>query len=206
MQLLNDAWELLRQLQISMVLWFFLICLEYCAYSEGSGNGIEKIKVDGDLDLQGCANKCFQMRLDGNEAINGVTYENTTCYCEVSQTLAFYSKEETNCQFKTDKKAVAMKGERCIYLLSHIQRTPNEWDWISLTSAKWLGIKKLIIVFFDISNIMRQSKDAEMKCINHNNFLSIQLQILESLTQNLAFQANISGKLFIIFFCFFSIL
>ena len=96
----------------------FSIFLEYCAYNEGSGNGIEKMKVDGELDLQQCANKCFKMRMNGKKDINGATLDGTTCYCEVSQTRTWYSKEKTNCQFKTYIKPI--KGNFGVYLLLYM--------------------------------------------------------------------------------------
>ena len=91
----------------------------YCAYNEGSGNGLEKIKVKGDFDVQSCANKCFQMRLDGNGTINGATLDQKTCYCEFNQTHSWYSRLKKNCQFKTNRKP--MDGEYFIHFLSHTQ-------------------------------------------------------------------------------------
>ena len=89
----------------------------YCAYNEGSGNGVNKIKVIGDLDLQKCGNKCFQMKLDGNEAINGATLDKETCYCEESQTRTWYSKQKKNCLFKADRNPITIKGEFYILCL-----------------------------------------------------------------------------------------
>ena len=96
----------------------------YCAYNEGFGTGIKKIPLEGDIDLQRCANKCYQMKLDVNKYINGATLDKTKCFCEVSQGRTVYSKEKTNCQFKTEPKPV--KGKHCVYLFLHIQRTPKE--------------------------------------------------------------------------------
>ena len=81
------------------------------------------MKVTGSLDLQRCANKCFQMRQDGEKFINGATLDKTTCYCEVSQTRTIYNKEKTNCQFKTEKKPV--RCEYCLYLLSISKGSPK---------------------------------------------------------------------------------
>ena len=89
----------------------------YCAYNEGSGNGVNKIKVIGDLDLQKCANKCFQMKLDGNGPINGATLDKETCYCEENQTRTWYSKQKKNCFFKTDRKPISIKGGSLILCL-----------------------------------------------------------------------------------------
>ena len=92
---------LIESLQYIDILINFSNVLEYhCEYTEGIGNGIKRIKMIGGLDLQRCANLCFQMRLDGNEAINGATLDKKTCYCEKNQTLTWYSKQKRNCLFK----------------------------------------------------------------------------------------------------------
>ena len=86
--------------------------LEYhCAYNEGIGNGLKKIKVKGDSNLQLCANDCFQMRLDGQHAINGATLDKKTCYCEERQTDTWPSFMNINCLFKTDRKPKPLTGK-----------------------------------------------------------------------------------------------
>ena len=71
----------------------------YCTYSQGSGNGKTKIQMKGKHDHQSCANKCFQVKRDGREDINGATFANNKCHCEVQQTRILYSEENMNCQF-----------------------------------------------------------------------------------------------------------
>ena len=91
--------------------------LEYhCAYNEGIGNGLNKIQVKGGFNLQQCANECFQMRLDGNEAVNGATLDKKTCYCEERQLGTWPSYMKNNCLFKTSGKP--MKPIKGNYFLS----------------------------------------------------------------------------------------
>ena len=58
------------------------------------------------------------MRLDGNNAINGATFDNktSTCHCEKTQTRTWNSKEKKNCFFKTDRKPI--QGKYYIYLVA----------------------------------------------------------------------------------------
>ena len=88
----------------------------FCTYEEGSGNGVEKIKVNITANLQTCANECFQMKRDENAAINGATVDKKKCYCEVQQTHRWFTKEKMNCFFKTGKKKI-IEGEFSISFL-----------------------------------------------------------------------------------------
>ena len=71
----------------------------FCSFTEGYGNGKEKIPMEGEYDFEECADECFQLRRDGNEAINGATVERKKCFCELNQTRTWYSKEKMNCHF-----------------------------------------------------------------------------------------------------------
>ena len=100
---------------LSCILVLFIGSLElYCEYMEGAGNGKKKIKVDGEFTHQKCANRCLQLRRNGNEAINGATLDSTTCFCEMNQTRSFYSKQKMNCHFRTVENQE--KGE---YIILH---------------------------------------------------------------------------------------
>ena len=70
----------------------------FCSFTEGYGDG-NKISVGTNLNIEDCANKCFQLRRDGNEAVNGATLEDKECFCELNQKRTWYSKDKLNCHF-----------------------------------------------------------------------------------------------------------
>ena len=71
----------------------------FCPFTEGYGDGSKKILVGNNLNIEECANKCFQLRRNGNEGVNGATLEERKCFCELNQTRTWYSKDKLNCHF-----------------------------------------------------------------------------------------------------------
>ena len=71
----------------------------FCPFTEGYGDGNKKILVGKNLNREDCANQCFQLKRNGNEAVNGATLEDKKCFCELNQTRTWHSKDKMNCHF-----------------------------------------------------------------------------------------------------------
>ena len=90
----------------------------FCSFTEGYGNGKKKIPVAGRMNFEDCADYCFKLKREGNEAINGATLEGSKCFCEMNQTRTWFSKEKMNCHFLTKKKEEG--NYLSIFILIHL--------------------------------------------------------------------------------------